>query len=98
MKHKQTGATLVEVLIGGFMILVVLGILIGAFVGISGVTVGPTRTHAEDYARDYVRQFRGWQQPVVSCMGVDTDNNGYVTCTVAERAGTTPQQVECVAN
>lgn len=95
---SQGGATLIEVLIGAFIVLVILGILFTAVAGISGVFVAPVRGHAEGYARNYSSRFFGWNSPIVECSGTDSDHNGYVTCTISERVGVRPQLVECASN
>lgn len=60
--------------------------------------VAKVRNHAETYALEYMRVFRGAQNPTVQCMGIDSDNNGYVTCTAITSMGSTPEQIECTAN
>lgn len=64
----------------------------------SGCGVEDTKQNAEKYARTHLRTMKGWNNPVVQCFGVDTDRNGYVTCTVAERVGAPTERLECVAN
>lgn len=94
----NAGFSLVELMIV-LAILGVLGaILGGACMSCGGAGVSDRKANAEKYARAYVREFNGWASPVIACMGVDTDQNGYVTCTVAERAGAQSHQIECVSN
>lgn len=59
---------------------------------------GTIRGNAEGYARHYARQFKRWGTPVVACAGRDTDNNGYVSCTIAPAPGGPTEQIECAAN
>jgi hypothetical protein len=77
-----------------------------ALLAIYGAThiVGASRVreNAERYALRYGSRFEGMRRPVAECMGVDNDNNGYVTCTLRdadrEMGVQRPRQVECVAN
>lgn len=68
-----------------------------AYINLGG-GVHRTQANAEKYARDYARTFHNWQNPVVQCFGLDTDHNGYVTCSVAREPGAPIRQIECAAN
>jgi len=65
-----------------------------------GVGIEDTRIHAENYVREYVRN--NYPPNTVrhtQCSGVDTDNNGYVTCVLSfVNVDRPPAQVECTAN
>ena len=91
----QRGASLFEVLIFLFIFIVLAGILFGGCSELTGVPQDARRENAQVLARNWVREFRrDIQNPSVSCMGVDTDRNGYVTCQVGSGAQT-PLQIEC---
>lgn len=68
----------------------------------NSVGTSSVRENAERYALRYGSRFEGMRRPVAECMGVDNDNNGYVTCTLRdadrEMGVQRPRQVECVAN
>lgn len=69
------------------------------FASCQPLTSPKIKAHAEVYALRYTQQFlNGNPTSVVDCMGVDSDNNGYVTCTVASERGGRTTQIECVAN
>jgi len=65
-----------------------------------GVGIEDTRTHAENYVCEYVRN--NYPQDTVrhaQCSGVDTDDNGYVTCVLSfVDVNRPPAQIECTAN
>lgn len=69
-----------------------------ALVAGCGIGVEDTKNNAEKYARTYLRTMKGWEHPVVQCMGVDSDQNGYVTCEAAREAGMQTMRLECVSN
>lgn len=82
-----------------FVFLFVFGLLFSTCaVNVTGVGPKHIKQHAETYATNYLHRFRGWNTPIVDCAATDTDNNGYVTCTVAESVGSQPIQIECAAN
>ena len=98
-KHRSffTFERLVSVFLGLVSVMVLVFVFTGIFFS-AGEDAVVVRQNAERYAREHVRTFYGWQQPVVQCFGRDTDGNGYVTCTVASEVGGTHRQVECAAN
>lgn len=63
-----------------------------------GIGVQDTKQNAERYARTYLRTMKGWNSPVVQCMGTDSDQNGYVTCEAAREVGAQTERLECKAN
>jgi hypothetical protein len=82
--------------------------LVGLFVAIAGgalVTVGKTigqfffgRNFAEDQLKTYVARVLNQEVNGVTCQGIDTDNNGYVSCDYSTTSS--PNQVrtiECAA-
>lgn len=53
------------------------------------------RDRANEDARAYSREFHpGWTHPTVSCQSVDSDSDGYVTCTIGDGANAT-EAIEC---
>jgi hypothetical protein len=81
---------------------------VGLFIAIAGgalVTVGKTtgqfffgRSFAEDQLKNYVSQVLNQEINGVTCQGIDTDNNGYVSCDYSTKG--TPEQIrtiECAA-
>lgn len=69
-----------------------------------GDTLGEqaVRDHAERYAISHGSRIDGMRLPVAECSGIDSDANGYVTCTLrdADRdfGSPVPKHVECVSN
>lgn len=92
-KTSQRGFSLVELVI----VFVVLAIIGGAAAASCGIGAPARSSNATGYARDWARRFKGWSSPVIDCMGNDTDNNGYVTCTIGDGRGQV-EQIECAAN
>lgn len=86
--------------------MVVVGIMVLIFGGVAFAVAGrylfanKVRANAERYATSYAREIEGMTSPRVQCMSMDTDANGYVTCSI--RDGAVPSsrstQIECVAN
>lgn len=59
------------------------------------LTADTVRDHATSDARAYARALHpAWARPVAVCQGVDSDSDGYVTCTVGDGAGAT-EAIEC---
>jgi hypothetical protein len=88
---------------GIFVIIGVISITILTFGSIGfglvrgfGFGSGTVQNHAQTYAANYARTLLNEQNPRVLCAGLDTDNNGYVACSI-ETSGT-PIQIECPAN
>lgn len=94
-KILSAGFTLVELIIV-VVILVLFFSVLGA--GCEYATAPRQKGHAEAYAREYARSFMGMPNAVISCLGTDTDRNGYVTCQIAAAPGQPSRQIECVAN
>lgn len=93
--RNMRGFTMVELLV----IVVILFVGCGVAAASCEYATAPTqKAHAEEYARQYAREFMGLPAAIVSCMGVDTDHNGYVTCNVSGGQGAPVRQIECVAN
>lgn len=93
--RNMRGFTMAELLI----VMVVLFVGCGVAAASCEYAIAPSqKEHAEEYARQYAREFMGLPAATVSCMGVDTDRNGYVTCNVSGGQGAPVRQIECVAN
>lgn len=95
MKSRVSrGFTLVELIIA----IAVLG-LIAVLVGSWLTKCSSSRDEAEEEARSYAQKM-GMEIKGVSCMNLDTDDNGYVSCTlnVIEKDGkTSPVPIECAS-
>lgn len=81
------------------IVLIIVGIFALGIVGkfASCACSGDRRANANTEARQYVRTMHpGWTRPVISCQGMDTDGNGYVTCTVGDGTDRT-EAIECAA-
>ncbi len=46
-------------------------------------------------AEKFARETLGFSDPIVSCQNYDTDGDGYVSCTVSDRASKDREAVEC---
>lgn len=97
-KRSFFSAHLEAILVGGAIFLILLSLVFA--IGGRYVYAGRVRANAERYALNYAREIEGMASPRVQCMSVDTDNNGYVTCSIRDGAATSsrPTQIECVAN
>lgn len=97
---SQSGFTLVELII----VLVVIGMIGSMFLNCDAVTgfAGERRARAENDAKTYVRELHpSWTNTRALCQSTDSDNDGYVTCTVISTMnGTdTPEEgIECRAS
>lgn len=97
-KILSSGFTVVELIIVVIILGILFSVLGAACSGCQYVTAPRQKAHAEAYAREYARSFMGMPNAVISCLGTDTDRNGYVTCQIAAAPGQPPRQIECVAN
>lgn len=94
----KRGYTLIELLIV-IAIVGIAGTVLVSAVGGNVLYAEKRRAHAEAAARAYGAVLDpsvpadAW---VASCMGVDSDNDGYLSCTLAAR-GRQPTPVECRA-
>ena len=92
---KQRGATLFEALVVIFIFLVFAGVIGGGCLELTGIPQDLRRENAQKQAHNWLHEFRqDLQSPRVSCMGTDTDRNGYVTCQVGDGHNHTVQ-IEC---
>lgn len=91
----QRGASLFEALVVIFIVLVFAGMMVGGCLELTGVPQDLRRENATKQAHNWLHEFRqDLQNPRVSCMGTDTDRNGYVTCQVGDGHNHTVQ-IEC---
>jgi len=91
----QRGASLFEALVAIFFLLVIGGMLFGGCMELTGIPQNLRRENGEKQAINWLAQFRqDLQNPRVSCMGTDTNRNGYVTCQVGDGRSATIQ-IEC---
>lgn len=97
-KPSFFSAHLEAILVGGAIFLILLSLVFT--IGGKYVYAGRVRANAERYALSYAREIEGMASPRAQCMSMDTDNNGYVTCSIRDDAATSsrPTQIECVAN
>lgn len=73
-------------------LILTLGMTLG---GCKMLTADTVKAHAQEDARTYVRTMHpAWTTPVVDRQGVDSDDDGYVRCTVGDGANTT-EAIEC---
>jgi prepilin-type N-terminal cleavage/methylation domain-containing protein len=91
MKTNRRGFTLVELMI----VLAIVGLFFGILVlACRSVTSGKaTKEAATHDAETFVREL-GWQVAGISCTDIDSDRDGYVSCTIAKKDGTS-DFVEC---
>lgn len=100
MNNSKSGFTLVELMI----VLVIVCIVISLFASCDAITgfAGERRLRAENDAKTYVRELHPtWTNTRALCQSTDSDNDGYVTCTVISTVnGTnTPEEgIECRAS
>lgn len=89
-KHNR-GFTLAELMIVVAILAVFLGLAVAAC---RGVTSGKeTKDAATRDAQKFVQEL-GWKVAGISCADIDSDRDGYVSCTIALTDGTN-QFVEC---
>lgn len=81
-------------LVLGIIAFVAMAIVAVVALRLSGTLPARTRTRAEGLATVYATNVHGWTNPYVQCAGVDSDDNGYVTCMISNRAGAS-EQIEC---
>ncbi len=99
--HKRSFFTfdnLFPMFVIGIMVLIFGSV--GFLVAGSYFFAGKVRANAERYATNYAREIEGMTSPRVQCMSMDTDANGYVTCSIHDGAvpSSRSTQIECVAN
>ena len=71
------------------------GLMAMMLCGCGMVTSGRYKRRAEADARAYVHQIHPhWASAVVACQGVDSDDDGYVRCTVGD-GNTNTESIEC---
>lgn len=50
---------------------------------------------AREEAEVFAKQTLGFEQPVVDCQNYDSNDDGYVSCTVVDRATNDREAIEC---
>ena len=84
-----------EKMVAGVIFLTVGAMVMGITFKACGVGSEEQRENSTSMARRYVSEMHGPTWTRVSCQGVDTDNNGYVSCVVGD--GTATEPIECAA-
>lgn len=70
-------------------------VLCALFAGCDMVTADTIRENANTDARAHARRFHPrWSHYVADCQGVDSDGDGYVTCTIGDGDQIT-EAIEC---
>lgn len=80
------------------MVMLAIGLIfLIVFAGIIGRGCTSSSTSATEAANRYVSTFHpDWSSPRVSCQNYDTDQNGYVSCTIGAPSHQ-PELIECPA-
>lgn len=81
-------------IVAGIIALGFLFVIVTTLLRVTGALPDRTKARAEGLAVGYATNVHGWPNPYAQCAGIDTDNNGYVTCMISNRAGAT-EQIEC---
>lgn len=91
MKSNARGFTLTELMI----VIAIMGVFLAiAVTACIGATSGKeTKEAATKDAKNFVEEL-GWKASGISCSDVDSDRDGYVSCTIALTNGTN-EFVEC---
>jgi hypothetical protein len=84
--RARKGATVIEVAIVAVIILVFLFILGGSCQGLKAVKGDDVQVEAERQALEHAQKLK-YPSPSVTCTKWDTDNDGYVSCTIAYPQG-----------
>ena len=78
-------------------LLVFVGLLFVGSISWDAVTSSGRKGNADSSAAQYIREMhRGWTSPAIQCQSIDTDNNGYVSCTVGDGVNQT-EAIECAS-
>lgn len=87
--HHHSSSSGGGLLIGGIALVVILGVVC-QFTG----NFGRNSSVAETEARTWAHQL-GLEVTGITCNPVDTENDGYVSCSVMTKGAALPYQVEC---
>lgn len=91
-RATQRGLTVLEMMVGFVVVAVALGGL--GYLWNAGWS-DTVRAKAQNDARDYSRAMHPtWPRVVVDCQGVDSDEDGYVRCTIGN-GGDITESIEC---
>lgn len=86
---KTRGATFAEVMI----VFSIVGIFLAIFASRGCTSGSETKAAATTDAKKFVAEL-GWDVSGIACADVDSDGDGYVSCTIAKKDGTN-EFVEC---
>ncbi|HNC57040.1 MAG TPA: hypothetical protein PLP33_16480 [Leptospiraceae bacterium] len=89
--NRRTSRSFIEIMVMTAIGLIFL-IIFAAIIGRGCISSNSSATEA---ANRYVSTFHpDWSSPRVSCQSYDTDQNGYVSCTIGAQ-GRQPESIEC---
>jgi Tfp pilus assembly protein PilE len=95
-KHRRSGVTVIEVVIVFCIVLVLALIVLSRFNACVGDSVKDDATFS---AQEWANFMYPNSEPRVQCVRLDSDGDGYVSCTIAHKEGDTikVEAVECAA-
>jgi prepilin-type N-terminal cleavage/methylation domain-containing protein len=90
---KKSGFTVMELLVAMAFIGILAAVLVSALGKGCGNVSGRSADLAVEGAQKWARDM-GYANVFISCVDIDSDGDGYVSCTVRED-GKSPIQIEC---